>query len=135
MDTYVGLKVIKAEPQECPRNVYTSWVGDPGYKVQYEDGYVSWSPAEPFEKAYRKSGNMSFGMALEALKQGRKVSRKGWNGKGMWLSLQVPDENSKMTLPYIYIEYPSGHSAYPAGSRVPWLASQTDMLTEDWGIC
>ena len=50
----------------------------------------------------------------------------------MWLCLQVPDEHSKMTLPYIYIEYPVGHPAYPAGSRVPWLASQTDILAEDW---
>jgi hypothetical protein len=52
----------------------------------------------------------------------------------MWLKLQVPDERSKMTLPYIYIEYPVGHPAYPEGARVPWLASQTDMLAEDWGV-
>lgn len=75
---------------------------------------------------------MNFGQALEALKQGKKVARSGWNGKGMWLNLQVPDENSKMTLPYVYIEYPAGHVAYPNGSRVPWLASQTDLLSEDW---
>jgi hypothetical protein len=49
-----------------------------------------------------------------------------------WLALQIPDINSKMTLPYIYIEYPAGHPAYPQGSRVPWLASQTDILAEDW---
>jgi hypothetical protein len=74
----------------------------------------------------------SFGVALNELKSGRKVAREGWNGKGMWLALQVPDANSKMTLPYIYIEYPQGHPAYPKGSRVPWLASQTDLLSEDW---
>lgn len=78
--------------------------------------------------------NLSFGQALEALKQGKRVQRSGWNGKGMWLSLQVPDSNSKMTLPYIYIEYPPGHPAYPNGSRVPWLASQTDMLSNDWRV-
>ena len=50
----------------------------------------------------------------------------------MWLLLQTPDANSKMTLPYIYIEYPKGHPAYPLGSRVPWLASQTDILANDW---
>ena len=76
----------------------------------------------------------TFGDALAALKQGKRVAREGWNGKGMWLALQVPDEHSKMTLPYIYIEYPEGHPAYPKGSRVPWLASQTDMLAEDWLI-
>ena len=77
---------------------------------------------------------MNFGEALERLKLGMKVSREGWNGKGMWLSLQVPDAHSKMTLPYIYIEYPQGHTAYSLGSRVPWLASQTDLLQDDWGI-
>lgn len=75
-----------------------------------------------------------FGTALKALKDGHRVARSGWNGKGMWLSLQVPDEHSKMTLPYVFIEYPVGHVAYPQGSRVPWLASQTDMLSEDWCI-
>ena len=73
-----------------------------------------------------------FGYALEVLKNGGVVRRTGWNGKGMWLRLQTPDEHSKMTLPYIYIEYPKGHAAYPDGSRVPWLASQTDLLSDDW---
>ena len=76
----------------------------------------------------------SFSWALQKLKQGYKLRREGWNGKGMWLQLQTPDANSKMTLPYIYIEYPTGHPAYPNGSRVPWLASQTDMLADDWEI-
>ena len=77
---------------------------------------------------------MDFGNALRALKQGLRVQREGWNGKGMWLQLQKPDKNSKMTLPYIYIEYPVGSVAYPNGSRVPWLASQTDLLADDWTI-
>lgn len=77
---------------------------------------------------------MTFGQAIEELKAGNKVAREGWNGKNMWLKLQVPDEHSKMTLPYVYIEYPAGHPAYPDGSRVPWLASQTDMLSVDWVI-
>ena len=73
-----------------------------------------------------------FAWALRHLKSGQKVRRDGWNGKGMWLEMQVPDAHSKMTLPYIFMEYPVGHSAYPKGCRVPWLASQTDMLSEDW---
>lgn len=73
-----------------------------------------------------------FSEALRELKVGQRVCRQGWNGKGMWLVLQRPDAHSKMTLPYIYIEYPPGHPAYPEGCRVPWLASQTDMLAEDW---
>ena len=74
---------------------------------------------------------VSFGDALSQLKKGERVARNGWNGKNMWLQMQTPDAHSKMTLPYIYIEYPNGHPAYPTGSRVPWLASQTDMLAED----
>lgn len=76
---------------------------------------------------------MDFGKAIEALKAGKKVAREGWNGKGLWLELQTPDEHSKMTLPYIYINYPLDAVNTP-GARVPWLASQTDVLSEDWTI-
>lgn len=75
--------------------------------------------------------SLSFGDALIVLKSGDKVARSGWNGKGLWLELQVPDEHSKMTLPYIYINYPADAEHTP-GARVPWLASQTDMLADDW---
>lgn len=68
---------------------------------------------------------MNFGDALAALKQGVPVTRRGWNGKGQFLQLQVPDAHSKMTLPYIFIKTVQG-------DRVPWLASQTDLLAEDW---
>ena len=74
---------------------------------------------------------MNFGNALNGLKTGHKVARHGWNGKGLWLELQVPDAHSKMTLPYIYINYPNDAINTP-GARVPWLASQTDLLAEDW---
>lgn len=70
---------------------------------------------------------MDFGNALNALKSGHSVARSGWNGKGMWLRLQRPDDNSKMTLPYIYM-------STAQGDLVPWLASQTDMLADDWEI-
>lgn len=70
---------------------------------------------------------MNFGKAIESLKQNKKVARKGWNGKGMWLRLQVPDAHSKMSLPYIYMKTADD-------KFVPWLASQTDMLAEDWDI-
>ena len=76
---------------------------------------------------------MNFGQALDHLKLGSRVSRDGWNGKGLWLELQIPDENSKMTLPYIFINYPVDAKTTP-GARVPWLASQTDLLAEDWRI-
>lgn len=65
------------------------------------------------------------GEALKRLKNEKKVQREGWNGKGMWLMLQVPDEHSKMSLPYIYMKTADD-------KLVPWLASQTDILAEDW---
>lgn len=66
-----------------------------------------------------------FGWALEKLREGKSVYREGWNGKGQRLELQVPDAHSKMTLPYIFI-----HTVDK--QRVPWLASQTDLLATDW---
>ncbi len=68
---------------------------------------------------------MDFGDAVKALRDGARLSRAGWNGPGQYLELQVPDEHSKMTLPYIYIRTVQG-------DLVPWLASQTDLLATDW---
>lgn len=68
-----------------------------------------------------------FGWAIKQLRNGSKVQREGWNGKGQHLELQVPDEHSKMTLPYIFI-------TTVQGDRVPWLASQTDLLAVDWQV-
>lgn len=76
----------------------------------------------------------TFSYALKCLKRGRRVARHGWNGRGMWIEMQTPGAESKMNLPYLYIEYPEGHDAYPHGCRVPWLASQTDLLAEDWFV-
>lgn len=71
------------------------------------------------------TGEMDFGLALDSLKNGNKLSRTGWNGKGMWIHMQRPGENSKMTLPYIYMHTADKHF-------IPWLASQTDILADDW---
>lgn len=68
---------------------------------------------------------MNFGLALSFLKEGGAVTRDGWNGKGMWLRLQEPDAHSKMGRPYIYMSTVDG-------DLVPWVASQTDLLAEDW---
>lgn len=88
---------------------------------------------------------MTFGQALEALKAGKKVSRKGWNGKGMFLfynpgsdvtvsegrplASAFPVGTPARMLPYIMMK-----TVAPGLELVPWLASQTDMLSEDWGI-
>jgi hypothetical protein len=69
----------------------------------------------------------AIGYAIECLYAGNKVARKGWNGKGMSLELQIPDANSKMTLPYVFMNTVTG-------DRVPWLCSQTDLLATDWYV-
>lgn len=73
------------------------------------------------------TGRISFGHVLIDLKAGKRASREGWNGKNMYLELQSPGENSKMTLSYIFMKTAQG-------DLVPWLASQTDLLAEDWVI-
>ena len=136
---------------------------DEGYLVEYIDGgkrnteaykgYVSWSPKDVFERSYGAIDGMTFGLALEALKKGHKVARAGWNGKNMWLSLSGPlegrvigadqfwsENNQKwarqfggaMVLPCITMKTvnASGREAILMG----WLASQTDMLSDDWSI-
>lgn len=67
----------------------------------------------------------TIGWAVNQLQNGDRVRRSGWNGKGMWLELQRPDENSKMTLPYVFM-------STAQGDLVPWLCSQTDLLATDW---
>ena len=153
---FIGTKIINAKPMSrLDYNIFRGWElpanengSDEGYLVEYIDGgepntkeyqgYVSWSPKVQFENAYKQSGNLSFGDAITYLKLGYKVARAGWNGKGLTLSLKLPEEGvNDMTLPYIYMTYPSTPASDTApenhiNARVPWLASQTDMLAEDW---
>ena len=79
---------------------------------------------------------MNLVQAVEALKTGKKVAREGWNDKGIFIELQIPDENSKMTHPYIFIDTTGldTQNTKAPKNRVPWLASQIDMLPEDWQI-
>lgn len=67
------------------------------------------------------------GKAVKEMHNGNRVTRLGWNGPAQYLELQVPDENSKMTLPYVYIRTVQG-------DLVPWLCSQTDLLATDWQV-
>ena len=134
MQTFIGTKTIMAQPQQKD--------GKDGYKVVYEDGYISWSPKETFEKAYRLDGNLTFGDAIHLMKSGHKVSRAGWNGKGMFVFL-VQGSTFKVNRPPLLGIYEEGteinyqpHIDMKTvdGTIVPWLASQTDILAEDWGI-
>ncbi len=160
MQNYYGTKNINAEPMtRLDYNNFRGWDlpdnengSDEGYLVEYTDGgkantphykgYISWSPKEQFENAYQKSGEMSFGHALEALEAGLKVARNGWNGKGMFLFL-VNGSTFKVNRPPLLGIYEEGTEInYHAhvdmktadNKVVPWLCSQTDMLAKDWCI-
>jgi len=157
MKQYIGTKIINAKPMNrLAYNDFRGWKlpddengADDGYLVEYLDGgkpntedykgYVSWSPKDVFEKAYKSSGNLSFGDAIAYLKQGDKLTRKGWNGKGMFLFL-VNGSTFKVNRPPLLGIYPKGTEiSYYAhidmktadNKIVPWLASQTDVLSED----
>ncbi len=130
MEKYLGVKLIQAEPQTVQDGVTPISVIE-GYKVIYPDGYISWSPKAVFEEAYRRVDNLTFGLAIEALKKGHKVARQGWNGKGMWLKL-IPAGNA------MYCGYDMqdciGMKTANNVMQPGWLASQTDILAEDWVI-
>ena len=68
-----------------------------------------------------------FGYVLQSLKSDDrlKYARQGWwNSEGMYISIQNPDEDSKMTLPYIYMSTVDG--------IIPWIPTNTDILADDW---
>ena len=77
------------------------------------------------EKDYETQTPLDFSMALKALKDGKSVFRKGWNPH-IWIELQVPDENSKMTKPYIYMVKNS--------DKFPCDLSCESIMGEDWEI-
>lgn len=77
---------------------------------------------------------MNFGEALEMLKAGCQVARKGWNGKGIFLSLFSPTKDSLVTQEFVFIDTTGLETENPNAPKciVPWQPSQTDMLAEDW---
>ena len=86
---------------------------------------------------------MNFGQAIEVLKTGNKVTRVGWNGKDMFLFL-VQGSQFKVNRPPllgIYLEgteinyRPHIDMKTVNGEIVPWVASQSDLLEEDWIQC
>lgn len=96
MKTYIGTKIIEAVPAirkgckvyEKDQPIAMGMVPDEeGYKVCYPDGYESFSPKAVFEEAYRPIDSMNFGLAIEAMKKGKKCRRAGWNGKNQHIEL------------------------------------------------
>ena len=127
--------------------------GKSGYAIKYQDGYISWCPAEVYERDYHPLGRMSFGEALHALKAGHRVARSGWNGKNMFIYLNKGSvDDSSLGEHSLLIEgvqqelfeygdkgtvtrLPNINMRSASGSTVTgWLPSTTDMLAEDWTI-
>lgn len=94
--------------------------------------YDALKPFHPFSQPPKPEFSETFGVALDLLKSGMSVARKGWTADGMRLSMQHPDANAKMTLPYIYLTWAPLSAAHPSGDRVPWQPSQADMFAQDW---
>lgn len=159
----IGTKAVNAKPMTRQEyNDFRGWQlpenengADEGYLVEYQDGgepntaeykgYVSWSPKAQFDNAYQDvTKGVSFGHAVELLKAGHRVAREGWNGKGMFL-YYVPENkypasrNEHGTMIGMFKDDMVPYGAYIAmktaqNNVVPWLASQTDVLAEDWQI-
>ena len=134
--------IVLRQPGDLPAGEY-SWCEWMPYQIKKPTGSESGEKAAGVQRISPEGLALAkaviFGVAIEALKMGRRVCRKGWNGKGMWLML-IPATNWSTDLG------PSHHSV-PCARRlpwiamktvddglVPWLASQTDMLAEDWMV-
>lgn len=158
-ETYIGTKLIKAEVMtRAQYNVFRGWElladengDDEGYLVEYlhggkpntttHAGYVSWSPKEQFDNAYRKTTGMPFGMAVEAMKKGHKVARAGWNGSGMFAyyvpagSYPAKAEIIKGIFPDDLVPYRHYMALKTAqGDVSTWAPSGSDSLADDWYI-
>jgi hypothetical protein len=150
---YIGTKLVHLTPMNrAEYNDYRSWPlptnedgSDEGYLVEYTDGgkpndprhsgYISWSPKAQADAAYRKVDALTFGLAIEGMRKGLRASRQGWNGKGMWLCIVQPHEYNVINARAMgYEQLPFIVMRTAVGAIVPWLASQTDILAEDWEL-
>lgn len=134
MKQYIGTKIIEAAPAirkggkvydltwPIPKSMESEELG---YRVRYPDGYESWSPKDVFEEAYRPTEGVNFGLALEAVKKGMGARLPHWK-PDVVIRAQYPDEHSKMTAPYLYVESRFG--------RVPWKETMIELFSDDWVI-
>jgi len=154
MKKYIGVKCVEAMPMLLGKyNKFRGWTmpenEDPateGYLVTYPDGYQSWCPKAQFEEANRPATGLTFGHAIEAARvYGRKITRAGWNGKGMFVVYQkgYPEgiPCNKQTAEAFGLQEGDLFKVRPYlqmrcadGSHQMWLASQSDILADDWMI-
>ena len=91
------------------------------------------------EEDYRSTPGMNFGLAIEAVKKGKKCRRAGWNGKNQHIELATRISYMTAGGVYMNVEHEAiGNKAIAfvgtSGVQMGWLASQADMLAEDWEI-
>ena len=147
MKQYIGTKLVLAKPMTRGEyNQYRGWTipadenaADEGYLVQYPDNYESWSPKAVFDDAYREALYLSFGLAIEAAKKGMRIARRGWNGKNQYVELATAISYKNADGEVINVEHDAiGNKALAfcgtSGVQMGWLASQADMLADDWLI-
>ena len=148
MKQYIGTKLIEAEKAYrvdgkvvtlAENRVPCGNEVERGYKVRYPDGYESFSPKQVFEEAYRPTDGMSFGLAIEAAKKGMKIARAGWNGKNQHVELACCISYLTKGGFHVNVNHNAiGNKALAfvctSGVQLGWLASQADMLADDWQI-
>lgn len=143
MNQYIGTKIIEEEPafqiQPTTWHIKRGATVEEGYRVRYSDGNESWIPKDVFEAAYHRTDNMGFGLAIEAAKMGKKIQRAGWNGKGQYVELATCISYTGSDGDVINAEHDAiGNKALAfvgtSGVQLGWLASQADMLADDWRI-
>ena len=123
--------------EDCPDTL--AGMKADGYRIIYPDGYESWSPKDVFEASYRETSGMSFGLAIEAAKMGKKIARSGWNGKNQYVELASCISYKNSAGEIVNVEHDAiGNKALAfvgtSGVQMGWLASQADMLADDWKI-
>lgn len=165
MKKYIGTKQVEAEPMtlgDADKKMLVA-VGDSqygknteGYHVRYDNSNETWLPKDEFEKTYREiseeSKDMCFDDAIEVLKQGGAIRRKGWNGKGLFVVKQVPAHIESDIIPKMqslpqsakdlilngkgFIDYTSQCLIYNenTGRADSWNPSIADVFAEDWEI-
>jgi len=141
---YIKLTREEWKPEESDV-VEKSISCETGYAIRYPDGREGFLRKDKFEAIYRPISGMNFGQAIEAAKKGAKITRRGWNGKGMWVvyrtgypegipcnkntadAVGIPEGSLFKVRPYLQMKCVDG-------SFQMWLASQSDILAEDWEI-
>lgn len=168
MNTYIGTKVVRAVAMTREAyNQYRGWKlsanengNDEGYLVEYTDGgkpnhpahtgYISWSPKDPFDNAYIHVANVTFGLALEALKRGHRAARAGWNGRDQWVTMAGPKDGVKVHADNFWSDNNAAFARTQDGEEVTvtpyftiknaqgeiavWVPSTSDCLATDWRV-